>query len=285
MLYAIGQDSSPAIEPSKAKIQTWVQNLDSGLGSPVLVIEGASPLNRAEAYRWAFDPTLGWTAGDTGNLDTSWVQEGMVEALTQRLAFSSPQKPSWDILHALLDVEDFVVDGALRKLLDQGFRFTGFFQALWEARHLLNEEREQEADLLVEALIRWMTTKPLTETDRVGLERVGINRELISPQDRLDLLFFLQALARQNGLIDRTVVVFDCFELAVRQSQDRRRLLLQEAQTVLSVAVRWQRLEAGVGIILGLTPAGGTFTTLKQYNPKLWQQLQQNRQPGVKERL
>lgn len=253
--------------PDRGSVQDWVRSLDEQ-GPALLTIEGPSPIHRAEAYRWVFDQKLGWTAGDTGNIDTSWVKEGFVEALTQRLAFAT-RDGSWQLFHALLDVPDFAVEEPLRSLVDQGFRFTEFFKAIWEARHLLQEGRDKDATQLVNALIHWMTAQDLTPKDQVLLEKVQISRELISVQDRLDMLFFLLALAQQNGLIDRTVVVFDSFELALRQGADARRSLLKEMTNVLTAADRWTRLGARVGIVLGFTKAHGTMTSLKRYSPKL----------------
>lgn len=258
--------------PSQKAVQNWVRALDEG-GPALLAIEGPSPLHRAEAFRWIFSPQLGWTAGDTGNIDTSWVKEGLVEALTQRLAFAT-QKDSWQLFHALLDVPDFVVEEPLRSLVDQGFRFTEFFKAIWEARHLLQESRDTAATQLTTALIQWMTGQTLKPETRELLEKAHISRELISTQDRLDMLFFLLALAQQNGLIDRTVVVFDSFELAVRQGTDQRRALLREALDVVVAAERWTRLGARVGIVISFSKNHGTMTSLKRYNPKLHQRIQ-----------
>lgn len=252
---------------NREAVQSWVRGLDDA-GPALLAIEGPTPMHRAEAYRWIFSPQLGWTAGDSGNIDTSWVKEGLVEAITQRLAFAT-QKDSWQLFHALIEVPDFVVEEPLRSLVDQGFRFTESFKAIWEARHLLQEGQDAAATTLTTALIQWMTGQALKPETRELLEKAHISRELVSTQDRLDMLFFLLALAQQNGLIDRTVVVIDSFELAVRQPAEPRRALLREALDVVTAAERWTRLGARVGIVFGFSKLHGTLTSLKRYSPKL----------------
>lgn len=234
--------------PPRRLVEEWATTLGSKT-NPLLAVKGPSLLHRMEVYRWI-------CPGEPGE----WLGSPR-EYLSARTA-----GPNWNLLWDLLDVQDFVVEEPLRGLIDQGFLFTEFYQALWEARFLL-QESTLGVGALVEALIRWMTLTELGAEDRKLLGRLRLSRPLQSDEERLDTLFFLLALARQNGTMEPTVVVFDELGKAVRAGVATRRKVLAELLKLVSAAERWNRLGAAIGIVVGFEP--GVLTSLRRYNPKL----------------
>jgi hypothetical protein len=131
----------------------------------------------------------------------------------------------------------------------------------------LLQESSSDVGALVDALIHWMTWAELVGKDRELLGKLRLSRPLQSDEERLDILFFLLALARQNGVIGPAIVVFDDLGLALRQGHHARRQLLADTLKLILAAERWDRLGTAFGIVLGLDP--GVLATLKEYNPKL----------------
>ncbi len=143
--------------PPRLQVEEWVGSLGQGHG-PILSVNGPTPMHRMEVYRWICPLAEGEPCKDVGGwLGDPWFY------LTSRL--SSFRSGTWNLLWELLDVSEFVVEEPLRGLVDQGFLFTEFFQALWEARFLL-QESAPNVEKLVEALIRWMTWAELSSEDR-----------------------------------------------------------------------------------------------------------------------
>jgi hypothetical protein len=244
--------------PLKQDIEQWVLGLPTS--SPLLAIKGPTPMHRMEVYRWICSVAGEETCRDVED----WLpapRDHLVRCISS-LKAGGP----WNLLWELLDVQDFVVEEPLRGLVDQGFLFTEFYQALWETRFLLRESNP-DVESLANALIHWMTEPELSPKDRQLLGRLRLSRPLQSDEERLDTLFFLLALARQNGAIGPAVVVFDGLERAVRQGQQARRQTLADLLKLVSAAERWGRLGKALGLVMGFE--SGVLSSLRRYNPKL----------------
>jgi hypothetical protein len=250
----------PRISPA----HSWIMGLSEG-NSSVLSIAGP-PLFRKEAFKTFYElPDLA-VAGATTNTE-DWLQHGLAVDLAQRVRGMTGRP--WGILWDLLTVEDFLIEEPLKSLIDAGISLTGFYKGLWEARFLLQEDRKSDSLALVGALLRWLNGQTLSAEHHIWLEKVHIDRELSSSQERLDILLFLLALVYQNGLVDRTVFVVDGLERAVRASADRRKEMLRQIAEFTTVLVRWGRLGSATGVVFGLDPTGGTLASLKHYNERL----------------
>jgi len=251
--------------PSVRHIQTWVQGLSEG-GSPVLAVTGPHPLFRKEVFETFYQSTDLLVEGASSNTQ-DWLNLGLLPDLTQRVRAMTGRP--WGILWDLLTTEDFIVEEPLKSLIDQGNTLTGFFKGLWEARFLIQEGRKTDSLTLVGALLRWQMGQALTTAHHTWLEKVHIDRELMSPQERLDMLFFMLALVYQNGLVDRSVFVFDGLERVIRAPAEKRKDLLRQVMDCLTILTRWSRLGSATGIVLGFDANGDTLNSLRHYNDRL----------------
>lgn len=230
--------------PDIDKLQEWAAKVGQD-PSPVLLVEGPTPTHRATIYRL--------TQGLQGDLTDSWLKEGLLPSLTHRIskmrAIGSIIPHEWDLLWNLLTLETLVVEDSLRLLVDQGHLITEAFRAIWEARFRLDEGREVKD--VVSALSSWMTVSTLDADARRLLSGLGITREPQTTFERLDMLLFLLALAKQNELLTPVIFVFDGLDRAVRQGIGKRRQFYKELYDFSVAAERWARLGAPVGFIFG----------------------------------
>lgn len=249
--------------PSVSAIQQWVQRLPEN-GNALLTIIGPSPMLRAEAFRVCYGvPGLGVIGNGRSTQD--WFAKGLANDVAQRVR-SLTGRP-WGLIWDLLEVDDFVVEEPLRGLIDQGLGLSGLFKTLQECRQLHQEgERDRCIDLMG-ALLRWLCVADLSDSQQEMLEQSGIERNLETLPERLDMLLFLLALANQNGLADRTVFVFDGVERAVRAGADKRKDLLRQLYDTALTFTRWGRLGSGAGMVIGMDP--DALETLGQYHEKL----------------
>jgi hypothetical protein len=233
----------------------------------VLLVEGPTPTHRSTIYR------LTKTVQD--DLSDSWLTEGLVANLTHRIskvrAIGSIIPHEWDLLWNLLTLENLVVEDSLRLLVDQGHLITEAFRAIWEARFRLDEGREVKD--VVAALSSWMTCGPLDAPQRELLTQLGITREPGTTFERLDMLFFLLALAKQNELVTQTVFVFDGLDRAVRLGIGKRKQFYKELYDFSVAAERWARLGAPIGFILGYAKDHDPISVIEAAHPKLGRKL------------
>lgn len=257
----------PAWDPPDIdKLQEWAAKVGQD-PSPVLLVEGPTPAHRAAIYR------LTKTVQD--DVTDSWLSEGLVANLTHRIskvrATGSIIPHEWDLLWNLLTLETLVVEDSVRMLVDQGHLITEAFRAIWEARFRLEEGREVKD--VVSALSSWMTSAPLSSAQREQLTQLGITREPGSTFERLDMLFFVLALAKQNELVTQTVFVFDGLDRAVRQGIGKRRAFYKELHDFTVTAERWARLGAPIGFMFGYSKSHDPIGVIETAVPKLGRKL------------
>jgi hypothetical protein len=208
-------------------------------------------------------------------VSNSWVKEGLTQDLTHRIskvrAIGSIIPHEWDLLWNLLTLENLVVEDPLRMLVDQGHLVTQFFKSLWEARFRLDEGREVRE--VVQALSNWMTSAPLDDAQREQLTQLGVTRKPVTTIERLDMLFFLLALAKQNDLVEQLVFVFDGLDQAVRQGIGKRRQFYKELADFVLAAERWARLGAPIGFMLGYSKDHDPLGVIEAAQPKLGRKL------------
>lgn len=248
--------------PPAATVQDWVLRL-SERGDALLTMSGPNPTMRAEAFRLCYT-VPGLTVLGNTKYPQDWVTKGILTDLTQRVRGLTPTP--WGLVWDLLSVEDFVVEDPLKGLIDQGFRFTGCFKALWEARFLHREKRPKETMQLLGALIRWMTAAELTPEHKTLLTNVGV-KHMLNETECMDMLLFVLALAYQNGLTDRSVFVFDGIE------QAKKKDVLRKLADTVTVFERWTRLGSAAGIVLGLNPENKAIDAITAMNPRLGKKI------------
>lgn len=254
--------------PSIRDVQAWVLQL-SERGSSLLTMKGPNPIFRREAFNLCFDVPGLAILGNTKNPQV-WLEKGIRADLTQRVRGIT--HAPWGLFQELLIVPDFVVEEPLRGLIDQGFRFTGFYKALWEARFLQQENRARESLHLLGSVIRWMTGADLDDKQKAALSSVGIAC-LLGESERLDMLLFLLALSYQNGLIDRAVFVLDGVDEVLRMNADRRKDMLRQLTETIQIFERWARLGSATGLVLGLDSEHNALGSITHYNSRLGKKI------------
>jgi hypothetical protein len=234
-------------------------------GNPLLCVEGPTPIYRSEVYKECF--AKGLFDRMCVVKDWSGVHERFVDWVTN-------PKDIWQLLFDLVTVKEFVVEEPLRSLIDQGLMFTEFYRALWEIRFLLREqegasEKTLQTDAFTKSLVQWMAQKPLTKKNRKALDKAHISRELATSSERLDMLFFLLSLAKQNAVLNRMVIVYDGLESILNQDPNIRQAQLKDLLTLISGAERWARFGSPLGIIIGFPKEQGVLSSVRRHNAKL----------------
>lgn len=252
----------PEWEPNLDLVHTWAKAVGTeDKLSPVLLVGGPTPSHRATLFRLAGSPSV----------VNGWIEKGLVDALTRSFSkarcVGSIIPHEWDILWSLLTLKGLQVEEPVRSLIDQGLIFTEVFKGLWEARFCLNEDCEIKD--LVGTLSRWVSADELTDADRKRLGKIGIDHELTTAYERLDILFFLAALAKHNDLTDGLIFIVDELDRAVLQSANRKKSLLRELSEFCLSVDRWNRLGAPIGFMVGYSSEHPPFESLSRSNTKL----------------
>lgn len=243
--------------PQATAIQGWATALAEG-SDCLLAVKGEVPAYRSAVFQWC---------GANADKPDAWLHQGVFDYFARQVATLDSPSGSWAVLWSLLEVEEFVVQDPLLDLVDQGFRFTELFKALWEARFLLSEGRDPRQ--LVYGITRWLLGEPLDAPAKAVLAKANITRELDSTRERLDMMLFLLALARQNGAFDQGAIALDGLEKALRKAPAARRKHLRDVLELVTATERWCRLGSGLGLVVGFDPRHGTLDSLKRYSSKL----------------
>jgi hypothetical protein len=208
-----------------------------------------------------------------------WIEKGVLSSLhtllerarmpqTQWVVLQRPPE-SWEMLWALIDVEGFAVEEPLRDMVDRNFYLVhDAHRLLWEARWIARENSDPQvvADF-VALFVRWIKGEALSDADQAVLAGLQVKRQVTTDVQKLDLVNFLFALARQNGLLDRVIFVIDNIELALKA--DKRQLLKQFYEFVDSVR-RWIAIGGTpIGILIGFSSTSEDRAVLRKYQPKL----------------
>ena len=248
--------------PNRAVVDDWAGGLTKG-GSTLLCFDGPTPAHRQEVYSWVEQPTV--------DFFKEWSRYGTLAYFSGRLL-----SPCCEPLSLLKDLtrHELVIDGPLRELADRGFRFTELFKALWEAYFLHKEDRTADWEELVTAIFRWVCRMGLSIEEKALLEKVHITQSVSTPREQLDQVFFLAALARQNAVFDRRIIVFDGLDLVLRLGKETRRRLLTDLLMTIEAAERWGRLGSSTGLLVGMSTQRGSMASLKRYNRKLSKKIQ-----------
>lgn len=250
--------------PAQGPLLSWLTGVQEGREA-LLAVPGPTPTHRREVYNQL--------TGFRSATIQDWLRLGPVPYLISQVL--SPGCMPHTFLQALT-CEELVIADPLQDLVDRGFRFTEVFKALWEAFFLRKEGRTSEYEELLSSLFRWLVGAGLDTTDTDILRKSHITRAISTPRERLDLLFFLVALARQNSALDHQIVVFDGIEQAVRQGKGlERKQALRDLLLVIDTAERWNRsMESATGLVMGYDPERGTLSNIRRYNSKLATKLQ-----------
>lgn len=277
------KSAEASLAPSLVSIIDWT--LAPAEGRPVSVVL-PGPQGRKEMV--AHYSGGEWIKTQQGiSLDTiaaaDWLEIGVAASFLNRAArFVMPPESKqrtapwfphlagvWEVLWALVAVEEFVIEEPLRSMVDQSFYLLhDMFKALWEARFLARENADLGvAEDFVQTLLRWLANATLTQKDVETLSSIGIRRSVTTDVERLDLICFLFTLAQQNALLSRAVLLFDDLESALGPE---KKVLLKGLFELLETLRRWMRIgECPVGILIGFTGTRADLNILRKRSPKL----------------
>lgn len=251
------------------RLMTWVEDLVEEDSPSLLALPYSGSAARDKALQQVFQIEGAHIAGSSVK-PRDWLDDGVYpafEARVSRLLGGSP----WSWVIDMLRGPVFVAEEPLRSMIDDNVSLaTGLFNALWDLRFRMQERTwERHPRALAAAIFRWLTGNAI-EKDLTLLASFRIDRELASEQERVEMMLFLMALARQNGLFDRVVLTFDGLDQAVRFSQQKRRTLLKPLTDLTLQVERWGKLRSGVGLVLCYsTSYEGDLASLKQFAPML----------------
>ena len=176
---------------------------------------------------------------------------------------------TWEILWSLIAVEEFLVDDALRQMIDKSFYLVhDVHRLLWEARFLAREhDTLQAVEGFMVHFTRWLSGEPLDEEGQRVLSALGINRLVTNNSEKIDVMCFLLSLACQNGLLERVIFVFDDLEHAL---QPNKRSILRQFRDLLESGRRWARIGGSpLGFLIGFTGSRTDLSLLSKYDASL----------------
>jgi len=240
------------------------------------------------ARRAAFQSISSWEEPDV-IVDTTklhvvrWTEEAVVPHFTNRLSALSvpwraqdrlaswfpPTDDVWELLWALVAVENFVIDEPLRAMVDQKFYLIhDVYRLLWELRFVSCETPTlKPAKALAATFLRWVEGD-LLDTDREVLAKLGIQRQ-VQKQERVDVLCFLATLAAQNAIVSRIVLGFEGLnDILVAKERPK----LKQFHGFLKTLTRWGGLGCPVRALVGFDL--DELSLLKKLHPKLAGEIQ-----------
>ena len=247
------------VEPA----ENWAETFPAGEREAFFTVLGQTTKEREEFYA-AF-------RGGSGVVSLlrdhhAWHQVGPLRALQNGLRAAwvppdckeglpdwwPPPSGNWGLLWGLGAVSNFAVDGQLRFQVDVPFSLLhDLYRAIWEIRFAIREGREALG--LVQAVGTWMLGESLSAEDHGHLAAVNIQRQVSSPNEKIDLVCGLLLMAAQNGLVERFFLGFDNIEAATRPN-------LKELFMVLQGVDRWTTVEEQpLGILLGWNGDGASL--------------------------
>ena len=231
----------------------------------------------------AFQKLGGWAEPDV-IVDTKrlaldrWTEEGVVPHFTNRLSTLSvpfgahddltATDEVWELLWALVAVEDFIIDEPLRTMVDQKFYLVhDVYRFLWEVRFVSHETSLKAAKKLIGTFLRWLDDD-LTSGDIEVLGKLSIERRVLE-QERADVLCFLTTLAAQNAIVSRIVLGFEGLN-DILTAKERSKL--RQLHGFLRTLTRWGGLGCPVRLLIGFD--FGEITRLHNLHPKLASDIQ-----------
>lgn len=237
--------------------------------------------------RAAFQKFGGWSEPDV-IVDTQrlvldgWTEDGVVPHFTERLSKLSvplitkdrlvswfpPSDDVWELLWALVAVDEFVIDDPLRAMVDQKFYLVhDVYRFLWEVRFVSHETSLKDAKKLMGTFLRWLEDD-LTSGDLEVLGKLRIERR-IQEQERADVLCFLTTLAAQNAIVSRIVLGFEGLNDIL---EPKERPKLKQLHSFLKTLTRWGGLGCPVRLLIGFD--FGEISRLHNLHPKLADDIQ-----------
>ena len=214
--------------------------------------------NRLQVCQWVEEEVVLHTTNRLGSLAVPWGGQDRLGS------WFPPEEDVWELLWALVAVEDFVIDESLRKMVDRKFYLVhDVYRLLWEARFVSHETSDLKATKrLVSTLLRWFEGN-LTEPDIEVLVGLGIQRQ-VQAQERADVLCFLASLASHNAIVSRIVLGFEGLNDILSKEQRPR---LKQLHTLLQTLTRWSNLGCPIRVLIGFDSRDNS--RLRKLHPKL----------------
>lgn len=237
--------------------------------------------------RAAFQKFGGWIEPDV-IVDTQrlaldrWTEDGVVSHFTNRLSKLSvpfraqdrlvswfpPSDDVWELLWALVAVDEFVIEDPLRMMVDQKFYLVhDVYRFIWELRFVSHETSLKAAKKLMGTFFRWLDND-LLEADIEVLGKLRIERR-VQESERADVLCFVTTLAAQNAIVSRIVLGFEGLN-DILLAKERPKL--RQLHSFLKTLTRWGGLGCPVRLLIGFD--FGELSRLHNLHPKLADEIQ-----------
>jgi hypothetical protein len=283
------QSAEVELSPSVLALSSWTVSEDPDR-LLTLVVPGPTHFNRQEVLRQYRDGE--WRRFHSGividdSKSTDWLEGNVASSFLTRVRMLRMPPVSkdimakwyprtsgaWELIWNLIAVEEFIVEEPLRQLIDKPFYLVhDVHRALWEARFLAREHLDLgPVQSFMLYFDRWLMGEPLGDEGRKALASLGIKRLITKDSERLDVACFLLSLACQNGLLERSVFLFDDLEHAL---QPNKRSMLRQLHDLLESGRRWARLGSNpLGILIGFTGSKADLQLLTKYNAALAEEV------------
>ncbi len=251
------------MNPTPEAVLQWAE-AEPTASRPLFVVTGTQEERRVNLKAFSGDAS--------GTLTRSWVQDGVVQNVLDRLRqlriFPGKNRVGLNILWALVTSEDFIVEEPLRGMVDHSFYLIhDLYRLLWEARFTVREGNDPES--VIDAMTRWISREPLRDEDTAIFAHLGIDRLVRSPAEQFDITCFLLTMAAQNGLVGRVIWLFDDLEEGLKQPE-----VLLQLESLIRTISRW--IEIGrcpLGIIIGFQGTKADMALLRRRNARLFSQI------------
>lgn len=265
-------------------LHRWAQDIHNPSRPPLVVISGSRReviYDRFQSEDQMFaEPGLVHDLGRT--VTDEWIKDGLAKHITNRVRdieippefrakqnfmFSLPTSDEnargWEILWGLVSVSFLTIEEPLARLIDQRLSLlSGVYRSIMEARFEALEFLSNTHQVGVPAIGRWVEGDTLTSQEKAFLQRAGVKQE-ISESARFEVLLFLLALARQNGVVGGVVLALDGLE----QVTDKARA--DELFRLIEITEKWTKLGAPLGILLGWRGTKEDLKNLRKLHPRL----------------
>ncbi len=276
--------SAPRLKPtSPTSDATLAADWLGGFGTDRrdwLCLTGPTVQERAALYRDLSDGP--WTVNQ--QLTREWLRTTPVEALMGFAQRMSSRDEPWEWLSRLAALDEVVVEEPLRSMAARGTSLTFdaarlFFEWRFRVREGASKE---DAVAIRNTLTDWMQGLALTDAQQEVVSasqnpRVGSYRQPQNDTECVNTLLFFLTLAEQNGVIQKTVMVFDDLESACRNG-DRHRLRLLNG--VLACQERWaSAMEIPLAVLVGMD--AHKTSLLRRMNPRLAEQISARLAPSA----
>lgn len=174
-----------------------------------------------------------------------WSKVGLMQAVTHHFSNIKTLVPTpykWDLVWRLFELKQISSMSDLSLFLDETSNYYSTFRALWEGKDFF------PLTSYIPAITKWLSQQTQTSEEWFITRSLGLG-EPPTEFDRVNILFFITALAGQNQLLRPYTLVLTDLEPDFESKKDFFDLCL--------IAERWSRMDEGNPITIELDLPNG----------------------------